>query len=237
VCFAFDAKLLGGADIGGLALDGAQGPIALHHVSLFASPDAFPDGPVACEEMPETAVPLHVWGSGGDSLELPDDVQLVVPAGTQRLVVQAHALRYGDGLATERRLEVALRRGAEHRAGWLPLRAPTPALRPQHREESRASCTVANELHVISTWPHMHQAGAEFHGAVLGAEFVTVVPWDFEAQRAYSLDLVVQGGAAIETHCVWQNDTDTTILPGPSIHDEMCGQSLMAWPAESAHCE
>lgn len=104
-----------------------------------------------------------------------------------------------------------------------------------------AVCSIAGELHVISTWPHMHQAGRAFLGSVLregiADSFVTVEPWSFDAQRAYAIDAVVAPGQMLETRCVWENDTDQTILPGPSIHDEMCGQSLMAWPVEAARCE
>lgn len=240
-CFGFDADGLDGADIGGIELDEARGSVALHHVAFYASPREFGDGPIECESMPLDAVPLHVWATGGGPLDLPSDVELAVPAGTRRLVIQAHALRIGDGDPVVRQLALAPRRGAMHRAGWLPLRAPTPALRPHHVEETTATCLAGNELRVISTWPHMHQAGKAFRGAVVrngtAEPFVSVDPWSFDAQRAYAIDTTVAPGELIETHCVWQNDTDQTILPGPSIYDEMCGQSLMAWPVEAARCE
>ncbi|MBX3157664.1 MAG: hypothetical protein KF773_16955 [Deltaproteobacteria bacterium] len=242
-CFGFDAAALDGADIGGIELDAHVGSVSLHHVSLFAMPTPFADGPVACESMPDTAIPLHVWATGGGPLSLPPDLQLAVPAGTVRFVVQTHAVRTGDGAPPTRALTITPRRGASHRAGWLPLRAPTPALRPHHVEEATATCRIAGELHLISTWPHMHQVGKQFRGAVMrdgdGAveSFVTVDPWSFDAQRAYAIDTVVAPNQTIETHCTWQNDSDHTILPGPSIHDEMCGQSLMAWPVEAARCE
>jgi Copper type II ascorbate-dependent monooxygenase, C-terminal domain len=191
--------------------------------------------------MPGDAAPLHVWAVGGGALVLPDDVELVVPEQTTSMIVQAHVLRLGDGPATERRLTVTTRSGALHRAGWLPLRAPVPALRPQHREESAATCAIASDLHIISTWPHMHQAGAEFRGSVIAGEgprtYVDVDPWQYDAQQAYDVDVLVAGAASIETRCIWQNDTDQTILPGPLVTNEMCGQSLMGWPVEAAHCE
>lgn len=222
-------------------LDEPGGSVSLHHVALFASPAEFADGPVECESMPEDAVPLHVWATGGGPLVLASDIELVVPAGTHRLIVQAHALRTSDGNPMPRAVVLTPRRGAPHRAGWLPLRAPTPALRPHHQEEATATCAIAGELHLISTWPHMHQAGKAFRGSVLrdgiAAEFVDVDPWSFEAQRAYAIDTTVAPNQVIETHCIWQNDTDQTILPGPSINDEMCGQSVMGWPVEAARCE
>ena len=238
LCFGFSIDSLEGADIAGLALDAPAGGVSLHHMSLFAAPAGFPAGPLECAAMPDVAVPMYVWAIGGTALVLPPDVQLAVPDGTVSLIVQAHALRTGDDPAAERTVAITTRRGAEHRAGWMPLRAPVPALRPHHREESTARCAVADELHLISTWPHMHEAGAEFIGSAAGsAPFVDVQPWAYDRQRAYPLDVALVAGASIETHCIWENTTDATILPGPLVTDEMCGQSLMAWPVEAARCE
>ena len=241
LCVGFDVAVLGGADLGGLALTLPTGPVALHHVSLYAAPTAVPAGATPCTPMPTDAVPLHVWATGGEGLALPPDVALAIPPRTQQLVIQAHALRFGDGAAGAGALVLTPRFDAPIRAGWIPVRAPTPALRPHHREDSTATCTLPAAVTLLSTWPHMHQAGAAFHGALLtgGARtpLVDVVPWQFEAQRAYPLAVVAPAGAQLETHCTWQNDTDVTILPGPAITDEMCGQSLVAYPVEAARCE
>ena len=240
VCFGFDASLLDGADIAGIALAPAEGPVVLHHVALYATPDTFADGPVDCLTMPANATSLNVWATGGGDLDLPADLALAVPDGTVRLIVQAHVLRLDDGPAPPRTLTLTRRSGAPHRAGWLPLRAPTPAISPHSQAQSTATCSIADELHVISTWPHMHQIGSEFHGTVVHPDsidsLIDVVPYQFDAQRAYPVDVLVSPGDAIGTECIWQNPTDTTVLPGPQIDQEMCGQSLIAWPVEAAHC-
>jgi len=62
------------------------------------------------------------------------------------------------------------------------------------------------------------------------------VPWVFDAQRAYAVDGALAAGDAIATHCMWLNSTDTPVLPGPRITDEMCGQSLIAYPFDAARC-
>jgi len=232
-CFAFSIDRLDGADIGGVALVAAESPVTLHHVSLYGSQTAT-NGP--CLVMPTDAVPMHVWAPGGGDLELSPDIALAVPPNATHLIVQTHGLRTDEGMV-EREIIVTPRREAAHRAGWLPLQAPTPALRPHYIEESTATCSIARELHLISTWPHMHRYGTEFHGRVVdGAPIVDVVPYVFDAQHAYPIDIAVAAGAAIETHCIWQNTTDQTVLPGPSINDEMCGQSMIAYPIEAAHC-
>lgn len=241
LCFGFDAALLDGADLGGLILDPPRGPVSLHHVALYASTGHAPDGPVECETMPEDAISLHVWPAGSGDLDLDPELAIAIPAGTQRLIVQAHALRLEDGAAAARTVLLIPRRDATHRAGWMPLRGPIPAIAPHQRVTSQASCLIAETLHVISTWPHMHLVGAEFHGTIVrpsGVDpLVDVVPFEYEAQHAYPVNAVVEPGDAIQTACTWENHGDTTVLPGPLITNEMCEQALIAWPVEAARCE
>lgn len=239
-CFGFALGALADADIGSIAFAAPPGPVTLHHLSLFAASTDYPPGPIECLAMPDEAVPMNVWVPGAADLTIADDMSLAIPDGTTHMIVQAHVLRSDDGAAGEATITITPRAPALRRAGWLPLRAAVPALRPHYREEAVATCTVASDLHIVSTWPHMHRAGAEFHGRVLHAAtselLVDVVPWEFDAQRTYPVTVTAASGDAIETHCVWQNDTDTTILPGPYITQEMCGQSLIAYPADAARC-
>jgi hypothetical protein len=240
-CFGFDIAPLAGADLGGIAFLQADSPVQLHHLSLYASPSPYAEGPLDCVEMPGDAVPMNVWAPGSGDVVLADDVSLVIPEGTTHLIIQTHALRSGDGAAAEREIIITPRRAAEHRAGWLSLRSPVPVIQPDQRVESYASCALAGPLRLISTWPHMHQVGAEFDGSIVrggpGESFVDVVPWVFDAQRTYALDIDVAAGDAIETRCVWENHTNAIVFPGFSINDEMCGQSLIAYPFEAAHCQ
>jgi hypothetical protein len=229
-CFGFSIGALSNRDIASIRFVQADSPVLLHHISLFASPSPFPDGPVDCLAMPEDAIPMNVWAPGGGDVALADDTSLVVPESTSRLIVQTHALRMADGPAIEREIVIVPRNPALHRAGWLPLRGPVPVIQPHTRNESTSTCTLDAPLHVVSTWPHMHQIGAEFHG------LVEVVPWVFDAQHAYAVDIELAAGESITTQCIWENSTDAPVLPGPRITDEMCGQSLMAYPAEAARC-
>lgn len=231
LCFGFDARQLGGADIGGLVLDAPAGPVTLHHVALYASTTDIGPGPVECEQMPADAVSLHVWALGRGDLALAPDLAIAVPEGATQLIVQAHALRGEEGPAEEATIVVETRRDEAHRAAWLPLRVPTPAINPHQRTMSSAECVVDGELHVISTWPHMHRLGIEFHGSL-----VDVAPYSYDAQRAYDVDATFEPGESITSACTWFNPTDTVVLPGPLLSDEMCEQSVIAWPADAAHC-
>ena len=137
LCFGFDAGVLGGADIGGLVLDAPAGPVTLHHVSLYASTTDIGAGPVECEQMPADAVSLHVWALGTGDLAL--------RAGPRNSGAGWHDAADRAGARAARRgraggaaaIAIETRRDAEHRAAWLSLRVPTPAINP-HRARRRA---------------------------------------------------------------------------------------------------
>jgi hypothetical protein len=104
-----------------------------------------------------------------------------------------------------------------------------------------ATCTIAQPMRVLSTWPHMHEIGAEFHSSIISASgvrrpLVDVDPWRFDVQQVYPVGENLVTGDSIETTCVWRNDTDEYVFPGPGIGNEMCGQSLIVWPYEAAGC-
>jgi len=244
LCFGFDPAALGASPLRAIHLEAppASAPVVIHHASLYALRGAFPDGPVRCEAMPDEAVGLYVGVPGGDPLELPEDVAIALPEGTARLVVQAHALRLAEGPAPEGRLRVCgAARAPEHLAAWMRLHAPVPAIRPYHQESSTEMCTVSEPLHLVAAWPHMHRIGAAFHGAILAKgggrrALIDVDPWRFDEQRVYPLHEAAAAGDAIETTCVWNNPGSDYVFGGTRTEDEMCGQALVAWPAESASC-
>jgi hypothetical protein len=227
-CFGFDVSLLGGRDLGAIRYVQAESPVSLHHMSLWATPSLFPDGPIECQDMPADAVEMNAWVAGSGDLVLAPNVSLVIPEGTQRLVVQAHSLRIDDGPAVERELVLEPRAPAEQRATWFKLLARVPVIEPHVVTESSSTCTLLAPLHVVLAWPHMHRMGIEFHG------LVDVVPWQFDNQRTYPLEVDLAAGAVIGTRCVWQNTTDAAVYPGFGIDDEMCGQAAIVYPYTNA---
>jgi hypothetical protein len=243
ICFGFDADSLDGALLAAVRwVPTAVGGMALHHATLKATAENYPDGPVECGAMPADAIGLHVWAPGGTPLELPPDVGLALPEGVRRFIVEAHVLRTsaepaGPSQATLCKADP----GVIERAGWVGVQAPVPAIRPHHVETSSGRCAVPGPLRVAASWPHMHRVGAEFHGAIVRADgsrqaVIDLLEWDFDDQRTYPIDVELQAGDAIETTCVWENATDEYVLPGPLTSDEMCNQGLIAWPAEHARC-
>jgi hypothetical protein len=242
VCFGFDARELG--PLGALRwTPPAEGPVALHHATLVATAEDYPDGPVDCGAMPKDTIGLHVWAPGGPALVLPDGIGFELPPSTRRLIVEAHVFRVAEGEASLARAELCpLIAAPRHRAAWLSVQAPVPAIRPRSLESAIGRCTLSNRFMLISTWPHMHFLGKEFHGAIVRSDgsrvpLVDLAKWDFNAQRTYLLDATLEPGDALETHCIWENPSDEYVLPGPFTKDEMCNQGFIGWPEEAARCE
>jgi hypothetical protein len=241
LCFGFDPGEVS-ATIGRVAwTPPADGPFILHHAKLYAVPGDFPDGPVACDGMPADAIGLDVWAPGTAALVLPPDTGLVLPAGTRRLVVEAHTLRVAPG--QPRPAAVALCAGPDAPANLAALMrasAPVPAIRPHHEETSSADCSLAGDLHLWSVWPHMHLTGEEIAIELLGADatssLVDVTPWYFLAQKRYPIDVDARAGDRIRTTCRWNNTGDAYVFPGPLTENEMCNAAFIAWPAASASC-
>jgi hypothetical protein len=240
-CFGFDASALAGRWLTGIEWKAplpGSGP-DLHHAALYVSPQDYPDGPVTCDAMP-VAWTMHLWLPGAPPLTLPSGVALVMPAGTKRLVIQAHVLRASVGPAG--RASAVIHSTGEaptHEAKWLPADGSVPALRPNMTQSTATTCIAAAPMHIVSSSPHMHLLGVAFQGAFVKSDaarsvFLDVPSWNFDQQKTYEVDRDVTAGEGVESDCTWDNTTDAYVLPGRSTHDEMCGQALIVWPAATA---
>jgi copper type II ascorbate-dependent monooxygenase-like protein len=219
------------------------GGVVFHHAKLYAAPAGSPAGPWACEGMPEGAVGLHVWAPGGAALTMPEGIGLAVPAGTESLVVEAHAVRASDEPGRPGSVRLALwSRAPVALAAWLPIEAPVPILRPGQRQTSSGSCHVRAPTSVLFAWPHMHLRGIAVKSRVVDPDGVTsplvdVVPWDFHNQRVYALGgLPVAPADVIELACTWQVDGADYVFSGTRTVDEMCGEGLIVSPPTSSRC-
>jgi Copper type II ascorbate-dependent monooxygenase, C-terminal domain len=245
LCFGFDAQALATSTIRAVHWQAPSSTSAfqIHHATLYAVPGDYPAGPLVCDGMPPGAVGLHVWTPGGSNLDLPADTGLELPAGTQRFVIESHALWVGSGPVEDGRVTLCQGPSAPaHLAALLGYPSPVPAIRPEHIENSEGICTLGGSLHLWSVWPHMHLLGKEISVDLVrsvGAAqpLIDVDPWNFHAQKTYPLAVDASAGDALHTHCTWQNDTVEYVFPGPLTENEMCGTALIAWPAEAAFCQ
>jgi hypothetical protein len=156
-------------------------------------------------------------------------------------VVLAHVLRTASGPAEPTIVDLGLVDTAEHALNWVDVFAPVPTIYPHKRETSVGVCRFDAPTHVVSTWPHMHQTGSAFLGMVVRADghaetLIDIPKWDYQHQPIVRVDVDLAPGDAIETVCTWENTTDTPVLPGPYVANEMCNQGLFVWPFNHARC-
>jgi hypothetical protein len=239
-CFGFDASRLGARWLTGIDWTppsvgtGAE----LHHASLYALPEDYPDGPVPCDSMP-TALTMHIWVPGGSPLTLPAGVAIELPTGTQRFVVQVHVLRVTPGPAGTSAVTVhATDVQPEHLAAWLPVSGTVPPLPPHLAAHTATTCIAGSAMHVLTTTPHMHLLGTSFEGAFVAADggrsvIVDVPTWSFDHQASYPVGRDLAAGDGVETDCTWMNTTDSYVASGSATNDEMCAQALIVWPAQA----
>jgi Copper type II ascorbate-dependent monooxygenase, C-terminal domain len=165
----------------------------------------------------------------------------VLPKQRHTLTIESHALRLGSGQAARGTVEVCLTEQPEVTAAWLGLQAPVPAIRPHQRESAAAECEFGARWQLFSAWPHMHRSGKRFEVDHLRAgqreSLLVVEPWDFQRQATYLLTQGLEPGDRIALKCVWENQGDEYVLPGPNTEDEMCSLGLIGFPASAAHCE
>jgi hypothetical protein len=191
--------------------------------------------------MPADLLGLDLWVPGGSGLALPDDVALEVPETARSIVIEAHALREETPPESGAMVRIGLANAVPpHVATWAKVEAPVPAIRPLMTERSTATCLFSEDFHVISVLPHMHRVGAEFHGTRIQGStrepFLDVVPWNFDEQQSYPLDLDVTAGDRVEAECIWQNPTDAYVLPGMYTKNEMCTLGLLGYPSGAGDC-
>jgi hypothetical protein len=243
ICYAFPIDAGVGLQVGRVAWEPPQGPVRLHHASLYAAAGVPEVGEVPCDPMPERVAALGVYTPGEQPLELPQGVAVALPPGTQRLLVLAHAIRLAEGPAQTTHVTLrAARPPIEHVLNWVDVFGPVPVLFPHEAAMAVGRCRFAQPVHLVTVWPHMHRLGSEFHGTVIRANgqrepLLDLASWSFDHQLIYPVDVQLEPGDAVETRCQWENPTDTAVLPGPRSSDEMCNQGLFLWPFDHARCD
>lgn len=243
VCFAFEA----GTDSRPITRSSIElareSGLVLHHATLYTSAEARPLGRAFdCNPMPLDALAVHVAVPGSESLDLPTDTALMLRPDTRTFLIEAHLFRSSDAPAAPSRLQLCRAGSTPAKlAGRFAVGASVPAIRPHQLERSSALCRLPFDLHLLSSWPHMHRLGYQFHAALLRGDqripILDVEHWDFDQQLTYPVDIDALAGDLIESTCVWQNDSDAYVLPGIFTSNEMCTHGVMGYPSQAAYCE
>ncbi|MFO0662273.1 MAG: hypothetical protein U0165_20945, partial [Polyangiaceae bacterium] len=218
----------------------------LHHWILFASSQEVVDGGVSpCDEgMPTDLRFLAGWAPGGSNRVMPDDVGLELPAPGESLVLQMHYWNvngYTDafdrsGVAMCTTTETLPHIASVSTTGSLNIAVPPHT--PDDGYGVTGSCTPATTepIHLIGAGPHMHRRGTQIRTEVWrngdpnqAEEIVSVAPWSFDNQTSYPLDVILNPGDVLKTHCGYRNETSSTVYFGERTEDEMCFDFLTAY--------
>jgi hypothetical protein len=240
-CHVVNVPGLEGSYVRALAWSPAEGPVAVHHLTMSVAPPDTPVGTYPCGITPATGV-MFIFALGSERLTLPPGVGLRLPYGTTRVYLEAHVLRSAAGQGARTYVDLGLSHTKPaHEAAWLDVPGKVEPILPHTSGEATGSCRFDADVRLIGTWPHMHRLGRSFAGTVRRASggeesLVTVDPWDFDHQPMYLRDVSLSAGDAILTRCTYQNDGDAAVEGGPFSSDEMCNQGLWVWPSEAAHC-
>lgn len=184
-------------------------------------------------------------GTAEGTLELPEGVAALVPAGIQLV----HEVHYVNGSDTDVQLYSYLN-------GWtIPTSEVTDSIwgsqvrdetieipaHDTHTEWTRCVMNEDVEVHFLAS--HSHALGrsftiAPFDGETTGEVFYENTDWHDPLIIQYPDPIVVPAGQGFEYACTWENDSDAPVSYGYTAADEMCNMTLVYTPGSpSARCE
>ena len=215
----------------------------LHHYLLYGTDDLpRPSGTSRrCSGSHPEAELLQGWAPGGQPLRMPDDVGLEMPSGPNAgFILEIHYNNGGDfdDVADRSGVEIcATSELQEQAAGTHWLGSEAIVLLRAGEIDVFGTCTPESdqEINIIQSWPHMHQYGIHMESVVLRADgsrdTIVDVPFDFDNQVPYGVDVVIQPGDQIRTRCTYNNTSGGIVTFGPRTEDEMCFNFILAYPA------
>jgi hypothetical protein len=178
---------------------------------------------------------LYAAGVGTDDLLFPDGVGMHLKAG-QLININLHLFDLTDqplsgrsGVAVKLIDQAQVVNEADMEfAGTFTINVPSDNM----PHDAIGGCTVPNDWHVFTLWPHMHQT-AVHQTLTLDGQTLLDTDYQFVEQRNYPLaPTVFTAGQQVQVTCTYVNTTGTTKTFGESSTDEMCFTGMYKWPAD-----
>merc|ERR1711974_108498 len=98
-------------------------------------------------------------------------------------------------------------------------------------------CTsqLPQPLTLIGSFLHMHEIGHQMYSSIYRngqylRELNRIDFWDFNLQQTTTIDITLQPGDSIQTHCIYAQRADRPSVFGTASDDEMCIQYLTYYP-------
>ena len=224
----------------------------LHHWILYRTPTPQQEGAVGPCNMPSDAVFVSGWAPGGTNFVLPDDVGLELGGPDDWYILQIHyhnTAHHADSVDASGVALCTIDEPREKTAGVVTLGDITLAIPPgveDHEETGTCPSWITSylpePLHVIASFPHMHQLGRGFRteilrgGSASDVEMLVDVPvFNFENQAFYphSPAVRIDPGDELRTTCRFDNPGENWVYTGEKTEDEMCFNFVMAYPIEA----
>ena len=194
---------------------------------------------------------IWTWAPGGEGWKLPPEAGFLVgdaPGGNVTFRLQVH---YNNPLGVTGQtdssgldLHVA-RTLREHNAGTMvfgdiqgiEIPPGMPAYEHVATCSSSATSAILSEpMHVFGTAMHAHDIGSVLwsdvlRGGDIAYELNRDEPYLFNSQHMNPVDLVIEPGDEVKTHCIYDStERSGTTLGGPGTADEMCWNVVTYWP-------
>jgi hypothetical protein len=187
--------------------------------------------------------PVYAWAPGTGPLQFPDGGIRVSPG--QRFTVQIHynnRQRLG-GLQDHSGLRIYHAPPVGTEVGMTALGPTDIYVEPRSQAQATGVCDIRHPLHIVASWPHMHEQGYAFESWVehpdgSRTDIVTLRGWDFHSQFLYDTPLDLNPGDRIYTRCTWRNRQDQAVRFGEGTQDEMCFDFLYHTPPmDTPYCD
>jgi hypothetical protein len=214
-------------------------PVGTHHSVLTVSTSSSQTGEYDCSPGSLDNQMLYAAGVGTDDNEFPPGVAIHLAAGTF-INLNLHLYNTTDNPITAtsgvlvKTIDAA---SVVHEAdmqfsGTFFINIPSD----NQVHTASGSCKVANDFHVFTLWPHMHQTAVHQKFTVTPSAgsptSMLDTDYSFSEQKNYPMvDTVLHAGDTLTTTCSYQNNTGTTMIWGESSMQEMCFTGIYRYPA------
>jgi hypothetical protein len=224
----------------------------LHHWILYRTKTAQVDGGVMPCAMPADATFVSGWAPGGTNFVLPENVGLELAGPEDWFILQVHyhnSAHHADALDRSGVALCTTDTPREHDAGIVTLGTVGIDVPPHamgHEETGTCPSWITSyltePLHIIASFPHMHELGRKFRTDILrgGSEsmvepLVEVEHFSFDDQKYYAHEpaVLLHPGDAVRTTCTYDNPGNVAVKFGEKTEDEMCFNFAMVYPVSS----
>jgi len=229
MCFPFILEMDGEKDIARIDFELDEAAV-VHHMVLYADIDKVTDDePFTCLQVAvEHSAFMFEWGPGGYPAHFPEDAGIPVKNG-DKVILQVHYsnMQGLENLKDSSGLNLYLDDPRENKVSMFasgPLAYTVPAF---SEVEVESTCVFDKQVNILSSTPHMHEAGREFLTEVIRADgtvepLVQLDVWNFFEQPMYETAVVINPGDAIRTKCKLENTGAISLHAGDTTDDQMC---------------